>query len=96
MESGSEIGYDFNGSEMLKPSMSLSGTDGNIVLVPGWQQPLFHARVQQDTRYGSLKNILWIHQHLAKTKIFWMDFFLLFRFPNRFGNLKKFSVEKDL
>lgn len=79
MESGSEIGYNVNGSEeMLKPSMSLilNRPDGNIVLV-GWQKPLFHAGVQQDTEYGSLRSMLCSQQHLAKTKMFWMDFFII-------------------
>lgn len=79
MDSGSEIGYNVNGSEeMLKPSMSLilNRPDGNIVLV-GWQKPLFHAGVQQDVEYGSLRSMLCIQQRLAKTKMFWMDFFII-------------------
>lgn len=73
VESGSEIGYNARGNEeILKPSMSLilNRPDGNVVLVPGWQKPLFHSRVQQDTEYGSLTNMLWIHQHFAKTRCF--------------------------
>lgn len=59
-------------------SLILNRPDGNIVLVPGWQKPLFHARVQQDAKYGSLRNMMWIHQRLAKTNMLWMDFFFFF------------------
>lgn len=76
-------------------SLILNRPDGNIVLV-GWQKPLFHAGVQQDTAYGSLRSMLCIQQHLAKPKMVWMDFFIIIQVSKQTWKLKRNSQLKKI
>lgn len=51
-------------------SLILNRSDGNIVLVPGWQEPLVHTGVQQEPKHASFRTTLWIQQHIAETEVF--------------------------